>query len=352
MYIHKKPILLVAIMFLLVSGLVGCNSNKVTDKSIRKMLAQDEEISKLIDVSSVVIKATEDIDDKCNKFILLYGTIVDTGNNMYFPILVNTQEKQASSIYWGAPLKMIMQQVLLGEDEETNIEIFNRMAECIKLHGSDYLSSEENAIDFVNDITVNNNIIDLKTARKTIADQFINASGKSSNEFEVFFEKGTAIPKYYAVKSSERVYRWNSFVPESAYSYWSRTNRDSELLLEGMYGPAYGLETVWKVVDIQNSKELSTSYNSIEEIKKKFNVDGQETISTKTVEKSSKKQQAENTDNNDTSNKLYRVRTSYDNAQSQIGAFKVLDNAKRLADTHKAEGYKVFDENGTLVYEP
>ena len=45
---------------------------------------------------------------------------------------------------------------------------------------------------------------------------------------------------------------------------------------------------------------------------------------------------------------LYRVRKSWGDASSQLGAFAVLDNAKALAD--KNPGYAVFDENGKQVY--
>lgn len=45
---------------------------------------------------------------------------------------------------------------------------------------------------------------------------------------------------------------------------------------------------------------------------------------------------------------LYRVRKSWNDASSQLGAFAVLDNAKALAD--KNPGYAVFDENGKQVY--
>lgn len=46
---------------------------------------------------------------------------------------------------------------------------------------------------------------------------------------------------------------------------------------------------------------------------------------------------------------LYRVRKSWADAKSQIGAYKNLDNAKKAAD--KKTGYKVYDDNGKLVYE-
>lgn len=45
---------------------------------------------------------------------------------------------------------------------------------------------------------------------------------------------------------------------------------------------------------------------------------------------------------------LYRVRKSWSDSKSQIGAYKVLENAKKACDAHK--GYYVFDENGKAVY--
>lgn len=45
---------------------------------------------------------------------------------------------------------------------------------------------------------------------------------------------------------------------------------------------------------------------------------------------------------------LYRVRKSWSDAKSQLGAYTVLANAKKVADKNK--GYKVFDEKGKLVY--
>lgn len=50
-----------------------------------------------------------------------------------------------------------------------------------------------------------------------------------------------------------------------------------------------------------------------------------------------------------TSKTLYRVRKSWSDAKSQIGAFSVLANAKSLVD--KNPSYKVFDESGKVVYE-
>ena len=51
-----------------------------------------------------------------------------------------------------------------------------------------------------------------------------------------------------------------------------------------------------------------------------------------------------------TSAVLYRVRKTWKDEKSQKGAYKSLANAKKLADENP--GYKVFDENGKVVYTP
>lgn len=50
-----------------------------------------------------------------------------------------------------------------------------------------------------------------------------------------------------------------------------------------------------------------------------------------------------------TTKTLYRVRKSWTDAKSQLGAFSNLTNAKALVDKNK--GYKVFDNKGKVVYE-
>lgn len=49
-----------------------------------------------------------------------------------------------------------------------------------------------------------------------------------------------------------------------------------------------------------------------------------------------------------TTSALYRVRKSWADAKSQLGAYKVLSNAKKQVD--KNPGYYVFDESGNVVY--
>jgi N-acetylmuramoyl-L-alanine amidase len=49
---------------------------------------------------------------------------------------------------------------------------------------------------------------------------------------------------------------------------------------------------------------------------------------------------------------LYRVRKTWADAKSQKGAFKELNSAKELADANAKDGYEVYDENGKVVYTP
>ena len=46
----------------------------------------------------------------------------------------------------------------------------------------------------------------------------------------------------------------------------------------------------------------------------------------------------------------YRVRKSWADSKTQKGAYKILDNAKKCADQNP--GYKVFDADGNVAYEP
>lgn len=50
--------------------------------------------------------------------------------------------------------------------------------------------------------------------------------------------------------------------------------------------------------------------------------------------------------------KWFRVRKTWADEKSQIGAFLTLAEAKRLVDARQTEGYEVYDHTGKMVYEP
>lgn len=49
---------------------------------------------------------------------------------------------------------------------------------------------------------------------------------------------------------------------------------------------------------------------------------------------------------------LYRVRITWKDSKTQLGAYKDLANAKEMADANADKGYKVFDSKGNVVYTP
>ena len=48
----------------------------------------------------------------------------------------------------------------------------------------------------------------------------------------------------------------------------------------------------------------------------------------------------------------YRIRKSADDSDTQIGAFSDIEKAKAYAASHAADGYKVYDMSGNVVFEP
>lgn len=49
---------------------------------------------------------------------------------------------------------------------------------------------------------------------------------------------------------------------------------------------------------------------------------------------------------------IYRVRKTWEDSKSQIGAFRNLDSAKSIADERANDGYNVFDSKGMIAYAP
>lgn len=49
---------------------------------------------------------------------------------------------------------------------------------------------------------------------------------------------------------------------------------------------------------------------------------------------------------------MYRIRKSAGDSTTQIGAFSDLERAKAFATSHAADGYKVYDMYGNIVFEP
>lgn len=96
----------------------------------------------------------------------------------------------------------------------------------------------------------------------------------------------------------------------------------------------FGSESTWKKfkIAISNSTTVSTTNTTVSS---KTNTTNKTKISTTT------------TTTTNTSN-LYRIRKTWSDSKSQIGAYKNLDSAKSVVDKNK--GYYVFDSKGNIVY--
>lgn len=272
----KRFLTFALMLSLSVCFLSSCSLNKLTDRSLKKMLEQNEDIASVVDVSSVNIAAMEDLDfDEYDELILINGKLISQNSEVYYPIFANTEEDRVKSVYFEAPFSMLMSYITY-QNENTNIQVFNKMAEYIKNYGIDYFSSEENAANFMNDITINNNIIDIKTARTAIFDQFVISAGKSSEDVEVFFEKGTAIPKYLSVKgfATRTNPNWGSLG-----GYGHLLDRSSQNELASIFGPEYVQQEVWQTSSLSTGSIVG-NFDTIDEIKNSFNVDDTKTIST------------------------------------------------------------------------
>ena len=77
-----------------------------------------------------------------------------------------------------------------------------------------------------------------------------------------------------------------------------------------------------------------------------FRNDVKKAIGSATVPEKEDKEEAKAPEKPVTNTELYRVRKTWEDAKSQIGAYRILDNAKKACKS----GYKVFDSKGNVVY--
>lgn len=175
----------------------------------------------------------------------------------------------------------------------------------------------------------------------------------------VIFETHNANPMYYAKQVSAMVYTW-SWPSEANYASWKSAQTYQKLMeFERLYGPAYDFKTVWKAVDT-NLDDAGTfnSKDEVMQILANGSAVGVENPINTTVSNTApiggpQTPAPQEEDQNTSSHQpLYLVRKSANDASSQLGAFHEFSNATKLADKNKASGYEVYDEYGNLVYAP
>jgi N-acetylmuramoyl-L-alanine amidase CwlA len=96
----------------------------------------------------------------------------------------------------------------------------------------------------------------------------------------------------------------------------------------------YGSDDDWKLFKEDIQKEYNAYKTSLEQ-----------SSSTSTNTQTSSTSTSSNTQTSSSST-IYRVRKTWSDVKSQLGAFSSLDNAKKAC----TDGYSVFDESGNVVY--
>lgn len=116
------------------------------------------------------------------------------------------------------------------------------------------------------------------------------------------------------------------------YFGWLRQVKAPAILTEGFFvdsSDAYDFDTVAEQKALANAYALG--------VMDYFGVSASSGSNTNTTATST-----------NTTTQMYRVRKTWDDAKSQLGAFGLLENAKKACKA----GYKVFDKSGDVVYDP
>ncbi len=343
-----KKIMIYILIFALCFGLTSCGYG-VSNRKLQKILVEngfsqsevkDVKVEKVINLENA-IKGLDSSD--YNKLILF------NHDNKYIPVIVNTKtQKLTDTVTRFVPLNVIYDEFQVS-DLDTNIKnmiIYKKYLE----NGLGGLENAEYAREYLREVTGKNGIIDTTKARKIVSNSatqtFPNIN--SADDITILFEDDNAVPMYYIGTETKMAYNWNGVFPENVYNIW-KANADSrtQQTMMALYGQPYAMRTVWAALD-KDLNRLGT-YSSLNDAKNKLLSKNKKD---KTEDKNKNNEQAKDKNNEQVNDSLFRVRKSASDAASQVGAFKILDNAKKSADAHKAEGYKVYDSKGNLVYEP
>lgn len=169
-------------------------------------------------------------------------------------------------------------------------------------------------------------------------------SGTASGSFDMAMAAFTASVEYDDVTFTDNYYD----------DYVIILNRDNEEINNKICVALATLNrngTTLNLIEKHNAGKVSDEEEAPE---KKTADESEKSVSSKDTEKDDNTNISATDKENETptSTISYRVRKSADDYKSQTGAFASLENAKKEANAHKDEGYKVYDMNGKLIYTP
>lgn len=254
-------------MAMLLFSISACG-NSISNRTLRKILAQNgyhEEMIKSTTVEHVWdlkdnVKGLEKTD---NKLVL-----VKRGNTYAFSC-INTQSKKLTDIALEFTPLNVVQQEIWKSNKKTNISECDIVKKYIEKYGINCFEDQNNAEEFLREITGSNGVIPKDRAQNIISNSItkIFPDIKNNSDVTIFFEDNSAVPMYYATEATQTVYNWSS-MPEYVYKIWI-TNADRQQIATMEYmngGPAYVTQNVIAVVD-HEGKQAGT-YDSFDNMKK------------------------------------------------------------------------------------
>ncbi len=284
----------------------------------------------------------EGIPNKSNNKLLL----LNFGDDKYAISYVNFKSQDMKVFDYGTyfPLKVIATECLDNLSRDEQIDNFNIIKNFIEIYGFNCFENDNVSEEYIRKIT---EYISVNIAREKIeaALPSVFPNYHSINEFKVIYEDNTALPIYYAFKTSSvtRNPSWDNIGTNNLNSH------QMQALTQNL-GPMLFDEVSWNAYDrdfvLMDSSFESSTYNELEKLlfayhKNTYGLQKKANEKTYVLDNEIPQEDV-----------LYHVRKSADDSKSQLGAFKILDNAKKLAYERKADGYEVYDSNGYLIYEP
>jgi hypothetical protein len=291
----KKILILVISIFISIS-LTACG-NGLSDRQLTKILKENGYTPNKAKVLSVVDCPSniEGLENGNNKFVLTSDTVNGTTNHEF--CIINTDTRHITDIpFQYTPLNFVQQGIWL-KDNITNMNCFNIARKYIEKYGVNAFTDKDHAEEYLRELTKNNHIINTVEAQDIINNSVTQIFPKitSPDDVTVFYEDNSAVPLYYATESTDMVYNWNGIFDESVYKVWAAsTDRESQSIMQAMYGSPYVMKECVAVVD-SNMNQIGT-FKSMDEAKSQLK--GKKSSSNNTTQDKTSNQATNNTSEN------------------------------------------------------
>lgn len=373
----------ICVFVLVLAFMIFGSGDKFNEDVLAKIMTENgyEQIdAKHIKIENIIElnEHTQGLTGK-NKLVLMSN--MTDAKRKYSVMAVNVEDRKINELsYEFKPLAMLLDFISVNK-KEVNIENSKRIATYINKYGFEFLKNQNHAEDFIRNITGNNGIILTSIAQQAITDSLhtLFSDATVGGKHSIVFEQDNALPMYYGVeniadgKSVWTAYDKNFINSGTFPSIEAFRARFSNVASEAEEAKR---QAEAKAAEEKAKEEAKKQEEANKEAEKKENeTTGKSNTSEKTakpenksskteIKKETPKTQApvktepkkETTKTEDTKNSysassddFYRIRTDFNDAKSQIGAFKNLEYAKQYLKEHGSANHKIYDSQGNVV---